>query len=192
MKTNTSHSAGMSVSAKVRLLVILAILSAASVVLGKFLQIPVGDSIRISFENLPVLFAGIVFGPVQGMAVGCVSDLVGCLAVGYSINPLITLGAVSVGFISGIISGVTMRDGRYKVSFIVLAVLLAHIVGSVIIKSAALRLWYSTPWSVLAIRIPVYFANTAAEAAIIAVLLRSSAIRGALRRFNGDSRKVQS
>ncbi len=190
MKNKTSQIARPGTSAKVKLIAILAILSAASVVLGKFLQIPIGDSIRISFENLPVIFAGIVFGPLPGAAVGTVADLIGCLAVGYTINPVITLGAAMVGFVSGIMAHFLMREGKYSFWSILLAVLLAHLTGSILIKSIGLRLMYTTAWSVLAVRIPVYLINTVAESLLIAVLLKSGAVRDALRRFHGNSRKA--
>lgn len=177
-------------SSRVRMIAMLAILAAASVVLGKFLQIPIGDSIRISFENLPILFAGLVFGPIGGGVTGLVADLVGCIAVGYEINPVITLGAVSVGLVAGIMSRFFVREGKASLWRVLICVLFAHIIGSVILKSAGLRLWYTTPWSVLALRIPVYLANTVVESLIITALLRSGIIRGTIRDFFGKSRKA--
>ena len=58
-----------------------------SIVLGKLLVFNITDSIRISLENLPLLMAGIFFGPFIGAAVGAGADIIGCLIVGYSINP---------------------------------------------------------------------------------------------------------
>ena len=79
---------------------ICAILAAFSIILGKYLAINVGENFRFSMENLPILLAGLYLGPLAGAIVGAVADLVGCLLVGYAINPIITLGAVSIGFIS--------------------------------------------------------------------------------------------
>ena len=79
-----------------RVTVACALLIALSIVCGKFLQFPVGEAMRFSFENLPILFAGMAFGPLAGVLVGTVADLIGCLAVGYAINPLVTLGAAAV------------------------------------------------------------------------------------------------
>ena len=56
------------------LLVRLALLAALSAVL-KLAQVPVGnDFLRISFENLPLLLAGYLFGPLAGGAVGVCAD----------------------------------------------------------------------------------------------------------------------
>ena len=82
------------------------ILAAMSIILGKFLQIPnpFQDFIRISFENLPIIIAGFSLGPIAGALVGTVADLIGCVLYGYSINPIITVGAASVGLVAGVIS----------------------------------------------------------------------------------------
>ena len=49
----------------VRVLCFAAMLAAMSLIIGKFLQIPnpFQNIIRISFENLPLLLAGITMGP---------------------------------------------------------------------------------------------------------------------------------
>ncbi len=66
--------------------------------------------IRISFENLTILMAGIMFGPLVGMTVGICADVIGCIIVGYAINPLVTLGAASIGLISGSIYFYMFKD----------------------------------------------------------------------------------
>ena len=67
---------------RLRILLLISMFSALSIVFGKFLAFNIGDTIRISFENLPILFAGIFLGPLHGMIVGVVADLVGCVLAG--------------------------------------------------------------------------------------------------------------
>ncbi|MBR2011428.1 MAG: folate family ECF transporter S component [Clostridia bacterium] len=119
-----------------------AILAAMSLVLGKFLQIPhpFQEFIRISFENLPVLLAGLSMGPVVGALVGAVADLLGCVLYGYSINPIVTLGAASVGLVSGFLARYVVK--KSLLAKVTVSVSLAHLVGSVFIKSAGLAAWY--------------------------------------------------
>ena len=135
-----------------KILVRLALFAAISLVLGKYLQIPVGDSIRISFENLAIILAGYLYGPLCGILCGAVADLVGCVLVGYAINPVITLGASAVGLLSGLFG----RQGVLKKPRLWLSVIVAHTVGSVVIKSAGLYLYFATPIPVLALRLPTY------------------------------------
>ena len=119
-----------------------AIMAAMSIILGKFLQIPnpFQEFIRISFENLPVILAGIALGPIAGATVGATADLLGCVLYGYTVNPIITLGAVAVGGISGLVSSYIVKNHTgLKVA---LSVMLSHLVGSVLIKSFGLAAWY--------------------------------------------------
>jgi ECF transporter S component (folate family) len=55
----------------------MAMLIALQVVLSKFLMLQLSGSIRLSIDSVPILLAGIWFGPVAGGIVGALSDLVG-------------------------------------------------------------------------------------------------------------------
>lgn len=158
-----------------KVLMISSLLVALSVVLGKLLAINITQSFRISFENLPILFAGIAFGPFVGGMTGLIADLVGCLLVGYAINPLITLGAVCIGVTAGLFTHVLLPK-HPRVS-IPIAVAVSHLLGSVLIKSLGIYLWYGTPLAVLWLRIPIYLFTGAAEAYLLFLLFKSRAIR---------------
>lgn len=163
-----------------RVLIVSALLAAMSIVFGKFLQIPIGDSIRISFENLPVLMAGIFFGPVVGAVTGAAADIIGCFMKGYAINPVITLGAACIGFISGAVYHKFFKDK--EIERVMAAVMTAHIIGSMIVKSAGLMYYFHTPVSVIAYRIPVYLIIGNTEAFIINSLLRNKAFKAELEK----------
>ncbi len=70
-----------------RKLSILALLVALDVVLSRMasIRIPIGgaEGLRIGFGPLPIVFAGMVYGPLAGAMVGAVGDL-----LGYFINPM--------------------------------------------------------------------------------------------------------
>ena len=157
-----------------------AILAAMSLVLGKFLQIPhpFQEFIRISFENLPVLLAGISMGPVVGALVGTVADLLGCVLYGYSINPIVTLGAASVGLISGLLARYVVK--KSLLAKVTVSVSLAHLVGSVLIKSAGLAAWYLAKYEFgylefLGWRFLNYVIVGVAECLVLYLLLRNRA-----------------
>ena len=92
-----------------KITVALAMLAAISIICGKYLAIPGGEVMRFSLESMPIILSGMAFGPVAGIAVGAVADLVGCFMVGYTVNPLVTLGAASIGAISGILPFITKK-----------------------------------------------------------------------------------
>ncbi len=123
-----------------RKIVVLSLLAAMSIILGKYLAIPWGNIMRFSLENMPIFFAAFAFGPIEAGAVALVADLVGCLLVGYTINPLVTLGGVMLA-VSGAFLYRWCRSLPMSVRLSV-SVLVGHIVGSVFIKTAGLAIYY--------------------------------------------------
>ena len=152
--------------------VTLSALAAIGIILGKFLAFNVTDFMRFSLENITILFSGIVFGPALGAAVGIVQDLVGCLAVGYAINPLITLGCACVGAISGALFRLS-KKAPFGVR-IAASTLLAHLFGSVLVKSLGLSLVYDLPFGItVAWRLLNYAIVGAVEVILLCFLLKS-------------------
>ena len=156
----------------VRLTVTLSLLSAIGIILGKYLAFNLTEFMRFSLENTTVIFTGIVFGPFYGAALGALQDLVGCIAVGYTINPIITLGSAAVGLVSGFIYRASKRL-PVPIS-LSLTVLVSHAVGSVLIKSAGLAIFYSLPFGVTGLwRILNYVIVGAVEVFVLIILLKS-------------------
>ncbi len=161
----------------VRTLTLLALLVAMSIVFSRVLSISTGF-VRFNLGSLPVLLAAIFFGPGAGFAVGAVADLIGGLLAGYAINPLITLGAGAIGFVAGLAwrKLPELRLGlRLQIS-----ILLAHFVGSMVINSLALRIFYGYAWSVLVARIPNALVLSAVNTVLIRLLMQNEGVRKAL------------
>jgi len=171
----------MSKSSKhLRILLLMSLFAALSIVFGKLLAFNIGDMIRISFENLPILFAGIFLGPLHGMIVGVAADLLGCLIVGYAINPVITLGAAVIGLSAGLLFRLTKPLPSALRIFS--AVIIAHLLGSVLIKTAGLAAFYGTVgYPMLMLWRSYYLAIALLEGAIILVLFKSYAARALYR-----------
>jgi ECF transporter S component (folate family) len=151
---------------------------ALSIVLGKYLAINIDQFIRISFENLPILAGGFFFGPIVGAIIGVSADLIGCVMVGYTINPIIALGAGSVGAIAGIIGLISSKNkvGASKAKRTLAAITAtvgAHVIGSMIIKSIGMAVYYGHGIEVLWVRVPLYICIAAAESCILAILANS-------------------
>ncbi len=170
----------------VRMTAYAAFLAALGIVLGKYLQIPIGNSIRISFENLPVIFAGAAFGAPVGALVGATADLVGSFLVGYAVNPIITLGAALVGAASGLVASVGRRCGLPLAANVFLSSFAAHAIGSLAVKTVGLYVYYGAPSGfriLLASRAAVYMPLAAIEGLLIFTLLKNRYIF-ALTRFS--------
>lgn len=163
------------------------ILIAMSIVFGKFLQIPnpFQEFIRISFENLPIILGGISLGPIAGLMIGLVSDLLGCVLYGYAINWRITVGAGAVGLIAGVWSLLFKRQCLFS---IVISTVSAHLVGSVIIKSWGLAKWYLASYDLgymefVLWRLLNYSLIATAECTIIYLLFKNKAFNKQIGRM---------
>lgn len=187
-KRRTPHA--IAVFGNVRALCLAALLAAMSLILGKFLQIPTPFStlVRISFENLPLILAGLLMGPLAGAMTGAVADLVGCVLYGYEINPIVTAGAAAVGAMAGIAALLLRRAPLLW--RVVGATLAAHTVGSVFIKTAGLAAWYLAKYEIgfaelLLWRVLNYVIIGALEATLLYLLLRRRALADQLERMCG-------
>lgn len=176
------------VLARPRCLCLAGLLAAMSFILGKFLQVPnpFSNFVRISFENLPLVLAGLALGPVAGAMTGAVADLVGCLLYGYDINPIVTLGAAAVGFFAGLASYLPSRVPT--VWRVIFAEVTAHVAGSLFLKTWGLAQWYLAQynmgyWQMFGWRAGTYLMIATLETLILTMLLRHKGFSQQLRRL---------
>lgn len=172
-----------------KITVALAMLSSISIICGKYLAIPGGEVMRFSLENMPIILSGMAFGPIEGIAVGAVADLVGCIMVGYTINPLVTLGAAAIGAISGLLPMLMRKVSIKPLISTSLTVAAAHLVGSVIIKTVGLAAYYSMPFGILLLwRLLNYLIVGTLDGLIVHLLLSSKGIKSQISKLRGDSK----
>ena len=150
-----------------KMLVRVALFAALSILFGKFLAFNIGEWFRLSFESLPILLCGYIFGPLGGLLCGVVADLVGCLLRGYAINPIITLGAATVGALAGLFG----KHGVLAKPRLWLSVSTAHFCGSMVLKTLGIYVFYAQPPTQLILRIPTYIVIAAVEYALLRILL---------------------
>ena len=182
MKNSSVVRPAVSAKISVRMIVLIGLLAAMSIVFGKLLAINIGNSLRISFENLPILMAGIFLGAPAGFLTGVLADVIGCLIVGYSINPIITLAAGSIGLISGLMFKALAKQNLPVRVYA--SVMTAHVIGSMLLKSVGLMLFYHTPLAGVAPRVPLYICIGIAESTIILLLLKNKAFAAQVERLN--------
>ena len=174
-----------------KVVAMLAILTAISIILGKYLAIRGGDVLRFSFENLPIIFAGMVFGPIAGILVGVVADLIGCLLVGYAINPIVTVGGAVIGLLSGLLSYLFKRLPKIHLAVrVFVTVLISHLVGSVVIKTFGLAVFYDMPLFILMLwRLLNYVIVGVLEAVVLFFLMKNKAINTQIAKYSNFNRK---
>lgn len=121
-------------------LTVCALLTALSVVLARLLTVIPSEVSRFSLEAVPILLAGLLFGPVPGAAVGFAADFIGCLFSPYGYNPIFCLPPILYGLWAGLLRGFVWQ--KPTVWRVALAVFPAALCGSVLWQSAALALVY--------------------------------------------------
>lgn len=176
MQKNTQNGK-VALFGSLKVMTMAAMLTAMSVVIGifckSFLNFGAG-LFRITFENLPILMSGIMFGPVVGGIVGVATDIVSYFLSGqaYPINPLVTLGAGLIGAVSGVLSRYAFKRSGY--ARIIIPSAAAHVVASMIVKPIGLFAFYG--WAVLW-RVPVYLVIAPLEILLICLMYRNHAVR---------------
>jgi len=179
----TKMKSSLKIFTNIHAMVFAAILVAISVT-GKMFAINIGELLRISYENLPVTMAGIIFGPFAGFAVGICSDLCGCLAVGYAINPIITLGAGAIGFVAGTFS--VLAKNKFSPLVLIISDIAGHAVGSIVIKTIGIYVYYGAEkgfWWLLYSRIGTYVPVVIFEVLIFLFLLTNKHVKNELSRL---------
>ncbi len=171
-----------SVFHSIRALTLAAMLTAMSVVIGIFCKNFLnfgGGLFRITFENLPIILSGILFGPFAGGLVGAATDLISYFlsSQAYPPNLIVTLGATAVGAVSGAVSRYSVKTPSYKQ--LILSAAAAHIIGSMIIKPIGLYTFYGM---LVLWRIPLYLIIAPTEILIICLLYKNTALRKILDR----------
>ena len=131
-----------------------------------------GTGLRITFENLPIIVSGIMFGPVIGGCVGCVADLLSCLLSGQAPMPWVLVGSVLVGVMAGITSKLIIRKNGYLK--IIVAEFLAHLIGSMTVKTLALYVVFGP---IVFLRIPISIGIVIVETVLICAMYKNKTVR---------------
>lgn len=128
-----------------RNLILMAALIAMQIILARFLSIQVSDILRISFESVPVILAGMWLGPLSGAIVALVADILGTIIHGYGVwFPPIALGPILVGVISGLSTKYVFRSdlSSTRESWkVIVTVLVAGIVNSFLVGTVTTTMY---------------------------------------------------
>ena len=129
--------------------VYLAFLIALTIVLTRLLSLRIAiggvEGIRIGFGDLPIILAGIVFGPLAGGIVGAVSDI-----LGFIISPMgaymphFTLTTFLTGFIPGLFSAYIFKDCN-KFWFLLIAITVGQVISDLILVPIFLNNLFGVP-----------------------------------------------
>lgn len=161
----------------VKTLVVLAFLTALSVVLSRLLSVNT-HNVRVGLGNVPIILAGLLYGPFAGALVGFGADLNGALLLSsFGYMPLMGISPLLLGAIPGLLKPILLRKSVSPVR-LGAVIFCAQIITSIGWTSYCISLLYGTPLrELLLIRIPLYVAMALAETAVIWLMIRGGMFR---------------
>ncbi len=124
-----------------RRLTSMAILIALQIVLARFAGIQVSEGLRVSFEAIPIILAGIWLGPMAGFLVGFLSDFAGTVISGYGVY---FLPLALTPILNGVLPGLCYRylfKGNMNFIKCIAMIVVTEIITSMLIGTYALT-WY--------------------------------------------------
>ncbi len=124
-----------------RRLTTMAIFIALQIVLARFVGIQVSEGLRVSFEAIPIILAGIWLGPMAGFLVGLLSDFFGTLIAGYGVYFLpLAITPILNGVLPGLCYHYLFKDNMNFAKCIAM-VIVTEIISSLLLGTYALT-WY--------------------------------------------------
>lgn len=165
-----------------RKLVFLSFSIALSIILTRIFSIRIAiggvEGIRIGFGALPIILAGILFGPIAGGNVGAIGDI-----LGYLINPMgaymphFTLTSFLTGFIPGLLSYYLFKQQINYFSLLI-SIAIGQVITSIILVPLFTQILFGIPLEVTLIpRIISQMIHIPFYAFSIKVLLRYDIIK---------------
>lgn len=153
-----------------RKLAVMAMLLALSVIATRLLSIQT-PIIRIGFGGIPIMLAGLIYGPAAGFSVGALADLVGFFGfpAGFAYFPGFTLTSGLVGTIAPLILGAR----RLTSSFwrLLVAIALSQVLTSLVLDTYWITLISGkTAFAILPVRIINQLVTIPVYAALLAAL----------------------
>ncbi len=152
---------------------LLAMFIALQIVLSKFLRLQLTDSIRLSIDSVPILLAGMWFGPLAGGLVGALADMLGTVLfpTGGAYFPPLTIAFFLIGLCAGFLAKIVkFKQPLLRAALIVIP---AELIGSMLFKSAALSWLIGIPFAgMLATRVLPVAVVMIADTLLVALLDR--------------------
>ena len=137
------------------------LLIALQIVASKYLSIKISDSLRLSIADSFLILAGIWLGPVSGLLVGILADILGCVISGMGILPLMTVPPAAVGLLAGLMAPVFRKSKKIWVYGGIIACI--SMLTSVLYRSWAFSHYYGAPFV-------TYFWPRLGQACVLVVL----------------------
>lgn len=124
-----------------RKLCAMAMLIALEIVLARFVGWQISEGLRISFETIPILIGGLWLGPVAGLLIGWISDILGTVLSGYGVYFLpLSITPILNGVLPWLIFHFIWKDNVNPVKCVI-TIIVTELFASFVCGTYALT-WY--------------------------------------------------
>jgi ECF transporter S component (folate family) len=173
-------------------IVTLGLLIALSIILTRFLAIMPTPNIRISFGHLPIILAGLLFGPIAGGLAGFAADFIGTTL--FSPFPWfapLALTPIIMGTVPPLI-GMLLKKRTNLPTFIAM-ILPADILGPILWTTLSLQWLNKVPYlPTLITRLPIAGGIAVVNILMIFLLYKSGLFRAVgISRFGGQNDELR-
>lgn len=125
-----------------KMLATLSILVAMEVIIARFGTIRPTESIKISLDFIPIVIAGILYGPVPAVIMSILADVLGAFL--FPVGPFFP-GFTLTAAVTGLIYGLLLHKSQ-SMPRVVCAVVLQQLVCSMVINTFWLHVLYGLPY----------------------------------------------
>ncbi|GEM_PF-4151514 len=103
------------------------------------------DYVKMGLNAIPANLAYYILGPIGGAIFGALSDILGVVVLGQSLNPLLTVTGALAGFIAGLI----LYGHPIQLWRIILAVVLKALICSIFLNTLIISAMYGVDFRAL-------------------------------------------
>ena len=155
-----------------KIMVIMALLIAINLILTRIFVFYFNDFSRFDLGNIPIILAGLFFGPAAGAIVGAVSDVLGSVVLsGRGWFPPLTIGPLLMGLIPGLLRRFVIK--KNTLPRVLVIVILTEAVASLAWKTWCLATLYHADYSIVFIaRLPVVILLMVVETVLVCILFK--------------------
>ncbi|MBO4831845.1 MAG: folate family ECF transporter S component [Oscillospiraceae bacterium] len=150
-------------------LAVMGVLIALEVVIAHFVTFRPTQTIKLSLDFLPIVIAGIMFGPVPAMIIGMLADILGAFI--FPVGPYFP-GFTLTAALTGLLYGFLLHRNQSMLR-IIIAVAVQQWILSLLLNTFWLKILYGMPYvPTLVTRLPQTAILTAVQLIFIPIIVK--------------------
>lgn len=150
-------------------LAVMGVLIALEVVIAHFVTFRPTQTIKLSLDFIPIVIAGVMFGPVPAMIIGMLADILGAFI--FPVGPYFP-GFTLTAALTGLLYGFLLHRNQSMIR-IIIAVAVQQWILSLLLNTFWLKILYGMPYvPTLVTRLPQTAILTAVQIIFIPIIVK--------------------